>query len=187
MRGSISYCFAYIFLLSAILLCPSVQAATIEDVIITTRLNDLLVYCTVKGSFTEEMNRAILNGIPTTFTFILELNKQVPLFPDLTVSHVVLHHTIKYSAIKSEFTLEFDKSERTNLIVNDFYEAKKMLTELNGIKLASLLQLDPSKKYYIRIKAKLNKVRLPFYLHYIFFFASLWDFETDWYEVYFNY
>jgi hypothetical protein len=32
------------------------------------------------------------------------------------------------------------------------------------------------------IKAKLDKVRLPLYMEYVFFFVSLWDFETDWYR-----
>jgi hypothetical protein len=32
------------------------------------------------------------------------------------------------------------------------------------------------------IKAKLDKVRLPLGMEYVFFFVSLWDFETDWYK-----
>jgi hypothetical protein len=28
---------------------------------------------------------------------------------------------------------------------------------------------------------------LPFYLHYVLFFLSFWDFETDWYTVDFIY
>jgi hypothetical protein len=35
--------------------------------------------------------------------------------------------------------------------------------------------------------AQLDKIRLPFYLHYVLFFVSLWDFETDWYAVDFRY
>jgi hypothetical protein len=32
----------------------------------------------------------------------------------------------------------------------------------------------------LRIKAELDPVRLPLHLEYLFFFVSLWDFETDW-------
>lgn len=35
--------------------------------------------------------------------------------------------------------------------------------------------------------AELNKIRLPFHLHYVFFFLSLWDFETDWHTIKFTY
>jgi hypothetical protein len=33
----------------------------------------------------------------------------------------------------------------------------------------------------LRIKAELDPVKLPFHLEYLFFFVSLWDFETKWY------
>ncbi|WP_353806870.1 DUF4390 domain-containing protein [Desulfobacter sp.] len=39
----------------------------------------------------------------------------------------------------------------------------------------------------MRIKAELEKVTLPLWLHYIFFFVSYWDFETDWYVINFTY
>ncbi|NQT10914.1 MAG: DUF4390 domain-containing protein, partial [Desulfobacteraceae bacterium] len=41
--------------------------------------------------------------------------------------------------------------------------------------------------YQIRAKAELGKLTLPFYLHYILFFVSLWDVETDWYTIDFIY
>ena len=37
------------------------------------------------------------------------------------------------------------------------------------------------------VKAELEKVRLPLYLHYVLFFVSLWDFETDWFTIDFIY
>jgi len=35
--------------------------------------------------------------------------------------------------------------------------------------------------------AELDKLELPLYLHYIFFFLYLWDFKTDWHAVDFRY
>jgi hypothetical protein len=40
--------------------------------------------------------------------------------------------------------------------------------------------------YQIRMKAELSKVNLPLFFRYIFFFVSLWDFETDWQKVTFS-
>jgi len=39
-----------------------------------------------------------------------------------------------------------------------------------------------SQHYYVRMKAKLDKVQLPLKLEYLLFFVSLWDFETAWYH-----
>ncbi len=40
--------------------------------------------------------------------------------------------------------------------------------------------------YELAIKAELSKVELPLFFRYIFFFVSLWDFETDWQVVTFT-
>jgi len=174
----------------ALLLWTEISAqakdATIEDVIITTASRDLLLYCTVKNCFTEEMNRAILNGIPTTFTFHIQLHRQVRFFLDKKLADMKINQTIKYDALKNEFGLTLGSKSDSTATIKEFYEAKSLLTEINGLKLASLDQIQPGRKYRVRIKASLNKVRLPFYLHYILFFVSLWDFETDWHEVLFT-
>ena len=41
--------------------------------------------------------------------------------------------------------------------------------------------------YQVQMMAQLDKIKLPFYLHHVLFFLSLWDFETDWYAVDFRY
>jgi hypothetical protein len=56
------------------------------------------------------------------------------------------------------------------------------MTELNGVVVAPVRQLQKNRPAYIMIKAKLDKVRLPLGMEYAFFFVSLWDFETDWYK-----
>ena len=61
------------------------------------------------------------------------------------------------------------------------------MADLNGVPIAQLKTLKRNEYYYVRIKAKLDKVRLPLRLEYVFFFVSLWDFETDWYRERFFY
>jgi hypothetical protein len=50
-----------------------------------------------------------------------------------------------------------------------------------------LAQLVKGDKYQLRIKAELDKVTLPLSLHYVLFFVSYWDFETNWYVINFKY
>jgi hypothetical protein len=45
-----------------------------------------------------------------------------------------------------------------------------------------LNKLERNRRYCVRVKARLDKVRLPLRMEYVFFFVSLWDFETDWYR-----
>ena len=61
------------------------------------------------------------------------------------------------------------------------------MAELNGIPVAELKALKRSENYYVMIKATLDEVRMPFHMERVFFFVSLWDFETDWYRERFYY
>jgi hypothetical protein len=72
-------------------------------------------------------------------------------------------------------------------VFKDFAAAKKAMAEVKGLKVAPLQRLIKGNKYQLRVKAELQKVRLPLNLHYVLFFLSLWDFETDWYTVDFTY
>jgi hypothetical protein len=56
------------------------------------------------------------------------------------------------------------------------------MADLNGVPLFPLKGLKKNEYYYVQSKVKLDKVRLPFRLEYLFFFVSLWDFETGWHR-----
>ncbi|MBI4775312.1 MAG: DUF4390 domain-containing protein [Deltaproteobacteria bacterium] len=161
------------------------ENATIDDVLITPAGEHLLLYCRARNCFTEEMNRAILSGIQTTFTFRVQFYKETRLWFDEELADLHIDHTIKYNSLKRQFvvTIGDGRSGNENITLREFYKAKALLTELNGIQLAPLTGLDPEATYRLRVKAELNKVRLPFYLHYVLFFVSLWDFETEWHEI----
>ena len=61
------------------------------------------------------------------------------------------------------------------------------MTEIDSLPVIALKDLERGRQYQIRAKAELNKLTLPFYLHYVLFVVSLWDFETDWYTIDFIY
>jgi hypothetical protein len=98
-----------------------------------------------------------------------------------------LEHTIKYDSLKNEFRVTRSEDDNDQLVFKDFEAAKKSMAEIINIKVVPLEQLQRKSQYQLRVKAELEKVRLPLYLHYVLFFVTLWDFETDWYTVDFTY
>jgi len=62
-----------------------------------------------------------------------------------------------------------------------------MMADVSNVQVIPLENLERNSQYLLRIKAELNKVKLPLYLHYVLFFVSLWDFQTDWHVVEFIY
>jgi hypothetical protein len=161
--------------------------ATLSDIIVTNTQKDLLVFFDIQGCFTREMEEAILNGIPTTFTVIIRLYKTRTLWFDGSISSLKVEHTIKYDSLKSEFRVSRSEDSHSELVFKEFDKAKKAMAEISNIEVVPLRELQRNSKYQLRVKAELEKVRLPLYLHYVLFFVTLWDFETDWYTVDFTY
>jgi hypothetical protein len=161
--------------------------ATLSDIIVTNTQEDLLVFFDIKGCFTREMEEAILNGIPTTFTIVIKLYRTRAAWLDASIASITLEHTIKYDSLKNEFRVTRSEEDNAEIVVKDFEAAKKAMAEIRNIRVVPLKELQERGKYQLRVKAELEKVRLPLYLHYVLFFVSLWDFETDWYTVDFIY
>ena len=182
--------FTLLLLFCFLLSFPSpLQAAeaTLSEIIVTNTQKDLLVFFDIKGCFTREMEEAILNGIPTTFTIVIKLYRTRTAWLDASIASITLEHTIKYDSLKNEFRVTRSEEDNTELVVKDFEAAKKAMAEIRNIRVVPLKELQDRGKYQLRVKAELEKVRLPLYLHYVLFFVSLWDFETDWYSVDFIY
>ena len=159
----------------------SAENAGIRDLLVTNNANHVLVYARVTNCFTKEIEAAILAGVPTTFTFLLDLFQERSGWLDRKLSHTTVRYTIKYDNVKKLFLVSAD-GEKEATAFPDFESAKRAMADLNGVPVAQLKTLKRNEYYYVRIKAKLDKVRLPLHLEYVFFFVSLWDFETDWYR-----
>ena len=175
-RGSIVVLFCIILLIPASAIC---QDARLSNMVVTNTRDDLLLFMTVEGAFNDKMKEAILSGVPATFHFIVALEKIRSFWLNRELATQEITHTITYNPLKKEFTV-IRSRESDPVVTDSFAEAEKLMTDVDNLKVASLGELEKGAKYQIRAKAKLDKIRLPVYLDYMLFFASLWDFETDW-------
>ena len=162
------------------------ETAGIKDILVTNNATHLLVYARVTNCFTKDMDAAILAGIPTTFTFLVELYQVRSRWLDKNLIRLTVRHTIKYDNVKRLFYVTYDE-DKEPASFQDYESAKQAMADLNGVPVALLKALKRGEYYYVQIKAKLDKVRLPLHMEYIFFFVSLWDFETDWHQEGFYY
>ena len=178
-----------IILLIATLWAVPAQAekAYLSDIVITNVEEHLLVYFTVKECFTPEMNNAIESGIETTFTFFVKLYEKLDFSIDNKVTDLEVKHSIKYDSLKKIYEVRLSERENQAITVKDFEEAKRLMSEVIALKVTPLNNLREGADYQLQMMAELDKVTLPFYLHYVLFFLSLWDFETDWHTIDFRY
>jgi hypothetical protein len=135
----------------------------------------------VENCFTERMEEAIRSGIRTTFTFYIDLYQKRSWWKDRKVDSVEFHHTVQYHPIQKVYQVTL-RENRSSLATSSLEEAKKLMARVKELEVRSSSPLKPKAPAYFRMKAELDPVRLPLHLEYLFFFVSLWDFETDWHH-----
>jgi hypothetical protein len=161
--------------------------ATLTNIIVTNTRDDLLVYLSVEGAFTQKMEEAISSGVPASFSFFISLHRNRGIWFNKKVVDLTVVHTIKYNSLRKEYTVSRSWDGSSPVVVQTFEAARTLMTEIESLKVIPLKQLEKGNRYQIKAKAKLSRVTLPYYLHYVLFFLSLWDFETDWYTIDFIY
>lgn len=159
----------------------------ITNILITTSQNHLLLFCSIKNSFTPEMVEGIHNGIPVTFTFHISLDILKTKWFDESITEMTLQHTLTYDSLKEEYRIEQSEKSQNPIVTDSLDKAIGIMAELNGIRIIDLNELTPDARYGMNVKAKLAEKTLPMYMHYIIPFISLWDFETDWRTIEFQY
>jgi hypothetical protein len=176
LKTIIIFCFIFLFYP----LSSKGQDAKFADLIVTNNADSILIYARVTNCFTRTMESAILAGVPTTFTFLLDFYQERSYWPDKRLARHIVKNTIKYDNVKKIFNV-FSTDSREPATFQTFDNAKVAMAELNGVAVIPLNVLIKGEPYYLMVKAQLDKVRLPLHTEYLFFFVSLWDFETDWY------
>ena len=177
-----------IFLMGSLLATQArAEEARLTDIVVTSSGEYLLIYFRVTGCFTEDMIKAIENGINTTFTFFIGLYEFRDFQLDNNIAELRVTHSIVYDNLKKAYKVRLSERNSEMILVEDFHEAKNLMSKIVGVKLTGLNKLQKGTRYQARMMAELAKIRLPLYLDYVLFFLSLWDFETDWYKVNFTY
>ena len=169
--------------------CPLALAleTRLTDITVSNTRDDLLLYVTLEGAFSRKLKEVILSGVPATFAFRVKLNNVRNMWFDRKIADIEVTHTIRYDNLKKEFIILRSWKNNAPEVTKSFAEAQKWMTRISSLKIIPLKRLEKGQHYQLRIKAEVSKQTLPFYLHYILFFVSFWDIETDWYTIDFIY
>ncbi len=163
------------------------QEATLTNITVSNTRDDLLLYLNLEGAFSDKLKKEILSGVPATFSFVTKLNRVRNMWINPAIADITVIHTIKYDNLKKEFIVRRSWRNNEPEVTKSFSEAQKWMTEVNSLKIIPLGQLEKGQQYQLRTKAEVSKQTLPFYLHYVLFFISLWNIDTDWYSIDFIY
>jgi hypothetical protein len=180
----------FILLVSLLVLISSAARATkptLHDIAISNTNEDLILFLSLDGAFSGKIERTVLNGTPTSFSFSIQLNRVRDLWFDEKIAHINVVHTIKYDNVKKEFIVRRSWKNNEAELTPSFEEARKWMNQVEDLKIIPLSRMDKGAQYQLRTKAEVSKKTLPLNLHYVLFFVSFWDEETDWYIIDFTY
>lgn len=158
----------------------------IQDVLIQKNPQHVIVFAKVANCFTKDMDSAILAGIPLTFTYYVDFYQRRSFWFDKKLASKTVEHTVKYDHVKKTFFVSSSRGKEPSSH-QDLSAAKEVMADLSSLEIVPIADLKKGASYYVEIKAKLKRVRLPLHMEYVFFFVSLWDFETGWFKEEFRY
>lgn len=153
----------------------------IKDVSLRNDGNELRVSFRLDESFFERIDDIVNSGAKVNIIFYVKIMRKRKLWMDENLLTIKIKHSIKYDVLKDEFFLKFSERRSGEIVVKDAAMAKKLICEVNNLKLMSTASLNESDRYYIMIKGGLDRLRLPFYLdHLLFILPGIWNAETPW-------
>jgi len=154
--------------------------ARITDLVLRNSQSEILVDLRIENYFTEEMQAAVLKGIPMTISFSISLYEVLDFWFDYKLIEKKEFHSIHYDALKKEYRIQRSWEKGGPVVENDFLKAQKSLSEIEGLDLIALSRLKKGAHYQLRVKSELHDRYLPF-------LRTPFEFKTDWYTINFIY
>lgn len=159
---------------------PARNKADISDLRVFADPPSLKISFRIDNCFNEEMEQAIQSGVTTTFRIRIVVEKDgLPYVRERLVDASV-ERTIRYDTLHEQYLVSRVDQPASFLTTKRFDEAKAWMSEVRDLPVIALWRLAPEQTYLVQVKAELSKAQVPSFLRYVFFFVSLWDFETPW-------
>ena len=162
------------------------QEARLKNITLSSTDDErMVVSLRVDNAFTPDMLAALRQGVTTEFTFRIRLYRDRRMWLDEKLLALNLYHALTYDPVGAVFRVHRSWSSDPVVETRSLTEAQSLMSQIERLAILPLARMQRGEGYELRAKAELSKVTLPFYLRYLFYFVSLWDFETEWHSVFF--
>lgn len=134
-----------------------VTAQTIE---ITPLARDghVLVSFGIKDAFTTDVEEAIQSGLPTVFTYDVDLRRSASAWLDRTISTARVQATVRYDNLTRRYHVSVVQDGRVDQshVTDELSAVREWVTEFVRLPLFSTRRLEPNAEYYIRVRAQMK-------------------------------
>jgi hypothetical protein len=135
-----------------------VHAAENLRIVPTVSEDQVLVSFELADAYTDDVREAISSGLRTTFTYDVELRMVVPVWVDRTIATAVVNTSDQYDTLTRRHSLSrtIDGRVEEALVTEDESAVRRWLTALSRLSLCRTSLLDPTRDYYVRIRARVR-------------------------------
>ena len=186
-HGKHTTCALLVSVLLLVSPAATAQTAAITHITVSNTNDDLLLYASLQGAFTEPIKQAVLSGTTTSVVFIILLKQGRFLWFDDKIADINVVHSIAYDKVKKEFVVRRSWRNSEPEITTSFEEAQALASRIESLKIIPLSRIAKGSQYQLQIKAEASRKTLPLGLNTVLFFMSFWDVATDWYIIDFTY
>jgi hypothetical protein len=132
-------------------------AADVPDITVTPIARDgqVLVSFELSDGFTADVRDAIQSGLPTTFSYEVELRRGTSIWFDRTVASVTITATVRFDNL----TRRYQMSHAIDGRVEDAKPAEQLdavrewMTKFERVPLSKTSALEANGEYYVRVRA----------------------------------
>ena len=185
MKSMSTHAWSIPFLVLFLAAAPAVGAGlpALSNIAVSNTNDDLFLHLNLVGSFSDAVRQNVLAGKTTSFAFRIQLSRVQDFWLDQKIADLTVIHTIKFDAVKKEFTVRRSWTGYEAETTPSFEEAQRWMNQIEGLKIVALSRMEKGARYELQAKAEVSKKNLPLNLHHILFFVSFWDEQTDWYII----
>lgn len=147
---------AIVLAVSSLLLLPALTEAQSLRVTPVVRDGQVLVSFEVDDAFSPELWDAIHSGLPTSFTYDVELRRSTPLWVDRTIGTARVAATVKFDNLTRRYQVALLQDGRVEQAraLEDRAEVLEALTVFQRLPLFGTRRLEPNAEYYVRVQVR---------------------------------
>lgn len=147
-------------LLAALLVCAGVALKAEVDpitVLPIARDGQLQVSFDLSDGFTPDVLDAIQSGLPTTFSYAVELRREAAGWFDATLAHVAVSATVRFDNLTRRYEMSRTLNGRVqedSRPTEDEAAVRRWMTHFERIPLSTTAALETNGEYYVRVRAR---------------------------------
>ena len=143
-------------LLAVAALTAPLAAAEVVHVSSLARDGKVWVSFELQDGFSPEVRDVIHSGLPTTFTYDVELRRNMPFWPDRTLASATIAVSVTYDNLTRRHQLSrvFDGRLEGNLVTEDEADVRRWLTVFERLPLFATAALEANTEYYVQVRAR---------------------------------